>query len=68
MRALTTIALMIAAAPALAQPPAGALVHPLYAELPGSMRNADAKRAFSEAVARIHLGAVEGMEFKPGSR
>ena len=63
MRALA-IVLVIAAAPALAQQ-AGPLVHPLYADLPGSTRNAEAKRAFAEAVARYRLGPVEGMDM-PG--
>jgi hypothetical protein len=65
MRALPTIVLVIAAAPALAQSTAGPTVHPLYAELPGSTRNAEAKRLFSETVARYRLGPVEGMDI-PG--
>jgi len=65
MRALTTIAVVIAAAPALAQAPAGPTVHPLYAEMPGSTRNVEARRTFSETVARYHLGPVEGMDI-PG--
>lgn len=61
MRALLGIAVVIAAAPVLAQP-AGPTVHPVYAELPGSTRNAEAKRAFSEAVARYRLGPVETID------
>lgn len=57
------IPLVMAAAPALAQAPAPApLVHPIYAETPGSGRNKQAHAQFSEAVGRYRLGPVEVMD------
>jgi hypothetical protein len=57
MRALVVI--LVTAAPAAAQT---AAVHPLYAEMPGSMRNAEAQRLFGAAAARQGLGPVEVMD------
>src|SRR5690349_3552894 len=66
MRALVGITVVMAATPVLAQEQApGPIVHPLYAEMPGSTRNGEVKRTFSEAVARYRLGPVEGMDIAP---
>jgi hypothetical protein len=65
MRALVlSLLLVIPAAPALAQAPAPT-VHPIYAETPGSGRNQQAHRQFSEAAARYRLGPVEVIDI-PG--
>jgi hypothetical protein len=62
MRApLLGLAMVIWSASALAQP-ASPTVHPLYAEMPGSTRNAEAKALFSAAVARRGQGPVEVMD------
>jgi len=59
---LAGLAVVISSAPALAQTVAAPTVHPLYAEMPGSTRNAEAKALFSAAVARRGLGPVEVMD------
>jgi hypothetical protein len=62
MRISRVIALVsMVAAPVLAQP-AGPTVYPMYADLPGSTRNGEARKMFGEAVARYGLGPVEVMD------
>jgi hypothetical protein len=53
--------LAIGATPAGAQS-AGPAVYPVYAEMPGSMRNAEARKMFSAATARYGLGPVQVMD------
>src|SRR5436190_2241841 len=62
MRALPGLAVVIWSASALAQTAATPVVHPLYAEMPGSTLNPEAKRLFSAAAARYGLGPVEVMD------
>jgi hypothetical protein len=62
MRAILGVLVVISAAPALAQSVATPAVHPLYAEMPGSTMNPEAKRLFSAAAGRYGLGPVEVMD------
>src|SRR5437773_7638221 len=57
---------MFLATPVLAQTPAApavnATVHPLYAAMPGSTRNEEARKMFAEATARYGMGPVQVMD------
>src|SRR5687768_11770884 len=61
MRAMLGLAVVICSTPALAQTVALPVVHPLYADMPGSTRNGEARALFSAAVGRHGVGPVEVM-------
>ncbi len=64
MRAfIVVVGLVITAAPAAAQGPA---VHPIYAAMPGSMRNQEAQKLFAAAIATGLLLLTAATAFAEG--